>query len=157
MHLSIFARIAFAFSLMCLINVEAHAAPYELTVYSDEISAPGETEIEARFSLAKPRSTSVSTGHVAQVLTEINYGLSNGWEVGIEIPAVSANSVRKIEGFAVEVQYIAPHDKTGGWYWGVRSDLGRIVSLYEDDTALSLKFNPILGFLFDDNYLGRSH
>ena len=146
MHLTTPACIALACYLTFFINLNAQAAPYELTVYSDDISALGETEIETRFSLAKPRSSSMSTGLVTQVLTEINYGIAKGWEVGIEIPAVYSNSMRKLAGIAFEVQYVAPHDKIRGWYWGVRSDLGRIVSLYEDDTALSLEFNPILGF-----------
>ena len=146
MHLLQFAHLALACALTCLINSNAQAAAYDVTVYSDEMSAPGESEIEARFSLAKPRSASVSTGLVTQALTEINYGIANGWEIGIQIPAVLSNPDRKLAGFALEVQYVAPHDKSSGWYWGFRSEIGRTVSLYEDDTAFSMEFNPIVGF-----------
>lgn len=146
MSISIFCRIALTCSLTFLINLDAQAAAYDLTVYSDEMSAPGETEIEARFSLAKPRSASVSTGLVTQALTEINYGIAKGWEIGIQIPAVYSNSERKLAGFAFELQYVAPHDKSSGWYWGFRSEIGRTLSLYEDDTALSIELNPIVGF-----------
>lgn len=146
MHPSVIARMALASSMLLLVNETTHAAAYELTVYSDEISAPEETEVEVMYSLAKPRSKSVSTGRVSQLLGEMNYGIAKGWEVGIEIPALIASSTRKVEGFALEVQYVAPHDKAGGWYWGGRSDIGRIVSLYEDDPALSLELNPILGY-----------
>ena len=146
MYLSKFTLVALAFLLTCLINPNAQAAAYDLTVYSDEISAPGETEIEARFSVAKPRSSSVSTGLVTQALSEINYGIAKGWEIGIQIPALYSNSERKLAGFAFEVQYVAPYDKSSGWYWGFRSEIGRTVSLYEDDTALSMELNPIVGF-----------
>lgn len=150
MHLSTFSRITLACSLTFLINPNAQAAPYELTVHSDEMSAPGETEIETRFSLAKPRSSSVSTGLVTQALTEISYGIAPRWVVGIEIPAVYSNAARKLAGIAFEVQYVAPHDKGRGWYWGLRSEVGRMVSLHEDDTALSLELNPIIGFRGND-------
>jgi len=150
MYFSKFARIALACSLTFLLNLNVQAAPYALTVYSDEISAPGETEIEARFSQAKPRSSWVSTGLVTQALTEISYGIAPGWAVGIEIPAVYSNSAKKLAGIAFEVQYVAPHDKSKGWYWGVRSEVGRIMSLYEDDTALSLELNPVIGFRGND-------
>ena len=142
----LFSRIALACTLTFFINPKAMAAAYDLTVYSDEMSAPGETEIEARFSLAKPRSSSVSTGLVTQALIEINYGIAKGWEIGIQIPAVHSNTERKLAGIAFEAQYVAPHDKSSGWYWGVRSEMGRTVSLYEDDTALSVELNPIVGF-----------
>ena len=146
MYSSKFALIALVCLLTYLINPNAQAAAYDLTVYSDEMSAPGETEIEARFSLAKPRSSSVSTGLVTQALIEINYGIAKGWEIGIQIPAVYSNTERKLAGIAFEAQYVAPHDKNSGWYWGVRSEIGRTVSLYEDDTALSVELNPIVGF-----------
>ena len=146
MHLIKFTLFALACSLTYLINSNAQAAAYDVTVYSDEMSAPGESEIEARFSLAKPRSSSVSTGLVTQALTEINYGIAKGWEIGIQIPAVLSNSDRKLAGFAFEVQYVAPHDKSSGWYWGFRSEIGRTVSLYEDDAAFSMELNPIVGF-----------
>jgi hypothetical protein len=150
MHLSQFTLPALACALTYLINSNVQAAAYDLTVYSDEMSALGESEIEARVSLAKPRSASVSTGLVTQALTEINYGIAKGWEIGIQIPAVYSNSERKLAGIAFEMQYVAPHDKSMGWYWGVRSEIGRTVSLYEDDTALSMELNPILGFRSKD-------
>jgi hypothetical protein len=124
----------------------ASAASYELTVYSDEISAPGELEFESLASLARPRAGTGLPGHVWQALGEINYGVAKGWELGLELPAVYATGRHKIEGLALEAQYVAPHDKTHGWFWGVRSDIGRVASLYEDDTALSLEVDPIVGY-----------
>ena len=78
MHPSVIARMALASSMLLLVNETTHAAAYELTVYSDEISAPEETEVEVMYSLAKPRSKSVSTGRVSQLLGEMNYGIAKG-------------------------------------------------------------------------------
>lgn len=124
----------------------ALAAPYELTVYSDDMAALGETEFETIFSLARPSHNTGLTGRVGQMLTEVSYGIAKNWAVGIDLPAVWADQRRKLQGFAAEVQYVAPHDKTSGWYWGLRSGIGRIASVYEDDTALSLELNPIIGY-----------
>jgi len=153
MFISIFFRITLACSLTFLINLDALTAPYDITVYSDEMSSPGETEIEARLSLAKPRSSSVSNGIVTQALTEINYGIAKGWEIGVQIPAVYSNSERKLAGIAFEVQYVAPHDKSSGWYWGARSEIGRTVSLYEDYDALSMELTTIFGFRGKDYHI----
>lgn len=140
------ARITAACLLALGATTLASAAPYELTVYSDEISATGEVEVESVMSLARPRAGTGLPGHVWQVLGEVNYGFAKGWELGLELPAVYATGRHKVEGLAVELQYIVPHDKTQGWFWGVRADLGRIASLYEDDTALSLELDPVIGF-----------
>jgi hypothetical protein len=133
-------------SILALCTVtSATAAPYELTVYSDDIAAPGETEFETIFSMARPRSSSLPA-RVGQMLTEVSYGVAKDWAIGIELPAAYADRLHKVQGLAVEVQYVAPHDKTGGWYWGIRGGLGRIVSVYEDDTAMSAELNPIIGY-----------
>lgn len=139
-------RIALSCSLALGAAMTAHAASYELQVYGDEISAKGEIEAESVFSVARPRSGTGLTGHVEQFLAELNYGIAKNWEIGLELPAVYSDQRRKVEGLAVEAQYLAPHDKTGGWYWGVRADLGRVASVYEDDTAMSLELNPIIGY-----------
>jgi hypothetical protein len=139
-------RITAACLLALGISTAASAAPYELAVYTDEIAAVGEVEFETVLSLAHPRAGKELPGHVWQALGEVNYGFAKGWEVGLEVPAVYATGRHKVQGLAVELQYIAPHDKTSGWVWGVRADLGRIASLYEDDTALSLELNPIIGY-----------
>lgn len=137
---------ALAFTLAWCAAAPAQAAPYELTVYSDDIAAPGETELETTFSVARPRSAAVSTSPVGQMLLEVTHGLAPGLAIGIELPAVYTSQTRKLQGMAMELHYVAPHNKAGGWFWGVRGGLGRIASVYEDDTALSVEINPIIGY-----------
>ena len=131
--------------LLCTVT-SAISAPYELTVYSDDIASPGETEFETIISLARPSSGNPLTGRVGQMLTEVSYGLAKNWAIGIDVVGVYSDPLHKMEGLALEVQYVAPHNKTSGWYWGIRSGIGRIASVYEDDTALSLELNPIIGY-----------
>lgn len=134
----------------CLLSLcpvaQAVAAPYELTVYSRDMAAPGETEFETIFSLARPTSRSHLSGRIGQMLAEVNYGIALGWEVGVQVPAVYSNQRRKVQGVALELQYVAPHDKASGWYWGIRGEVGRTASVYEDDTARSIEINPIIGY-----------
>jgi hypothetical protein len=132
-------------ALLCALST-AHAARYELTVYSDDVSEKDEFEVETLFSLARPRTTPEGpSGRVGQMLTEVNYGLGHGFEIGLEIPGAYTNQQRKLQGLAVEAQYVAPHDKDQGWYWGVRADMGRVRSVYDDDSAAAIEVNPILG------------
>ena len=119
----------------------ALAAPYELTVYSDDQPALGETELETIFSLARPSRRTGLTGRVGQALAELSYGVVENWSVGVELPAVYADQRRKFQGFAVEAQYVAPRDKTSHWFWGLGGGVGRAKSLYEDDNVLSLEVN----------------
>jgi hypothetical protein len=131
--------------LLCTIT-SAIAAPYQLTVYSDDLAALGETEVETIFSVARPRRSTGLAGRVGQMLAEVSYGVAKNWAIGLDIPAVYAEQLHKVQGLAAEVQYVAPRDKTSGWYWGLRSGIGRIASVYEDDTALTLELNPIIGY-----------
>lgn len=138
-------------SLILTMASLAYAAPYELTVHSDEIASPGEIEQEYIFSVARPRADSQLPTRIGQMLVEVQYGVAKGWIVGIALPAVYSSQAQKLQGAALEAQYIAPHSKTGAWYWGVRGEISRFASLYEDHTALSLDINPILGYR-DPNY-----
>ncbi len=142
------ARLSLACLLALLAATTAHAAPYELTVYSDDISAPGETEFESVFSIARPASRTGLDGHVEQALGEINYGIAKGFEIGLELPASYSEHRLREDGLAIEIEYLAPHDKVDGWFVGIRGDLGRVRSAYDDDAAAAtdLDLDPIIGY-----------
>jgi hypothetical protein len=123
------------------------AAPYELTVYADDLPEPGEGEVETIFSFAKPRpDDDLHATRVTQAQGEIGYGLRKGWALGLQIPAVDAGQTRKIEGAAVELQYVAPHDDTVGGYWGLRGEIGRQASVYENRADTGIELNPVIGY-----------
>jgi hypothetical protein len=121
-------------------------APYELVVYSDDMAAPGEMEFEAVASLARRGAGQGLPRRVGQLLSELNYGIANGWAVGLELPFTYAAGRHKAEGLAVELQYVAPHDDDDGWFWGMRASLGRTTSLREVDAQTSLEVNPLVGY-----------
>ena len=122
------------------------AAPYELSVYSDDLPEKGETETELIFSFAQPRpDDDVPKGKISQTLAEISYGIAPGWAVGIELPGVHADGTSRLEGLKGEVQFVAPHEKNG-WYWGVRCDIGYESSVYEAHGGNGTDINPIIGF-----------
>ena len=67
----------------------SQAAGCELTVYGDDIAQAGEFEAETTFSIARSRTNLVpGVRLIYQGLAEINYGLTRGWAVGSEVPAV---------------------------------------------------------------------
>ncbi len=80
------------------------------------------------------------------VFFEVDYGLGKDWSVGLELPGVIAGQTRKLEGLALELQYVAPHDKTNGWYWGIRGDVAHQSSVYESEAGNSIDLNPIIGY-----------
>ena len=129
------------------------SAPYELTVYSDDLPEKGETEVELTMSLAKPRpDDDVPKGKISQVLAEYSYGVASGWAVGIELPGVNANHSSKLEGLKGEIQFVAPHEKNG-WYWGARCDIGYESSVYETKGGNGADINPIIGYRWSSWHL----
>ncbi len=108
---------------------------------------PGEGELETVFSYAKPRpDDDLRANHVTQAQIELGYGLSKEWAVGLEIPAAFAGRTHKVQGANIELEYVAPHDPAQGGYVGLRAEVGREASVYENEVENALEFNPILGY-----------
>jgi hypothetical protein len=125
----------------------AHAASYELRIYSDDIPKQGESEIELIMSVAKPKMNSEGlNGRVAQTLIEYGYGLGNGWAIGLELPTSHVQGQHKVEGLKLEAQFVTEHSKDQGAYWGVRTDVGYTSTPYEPQGSNSMGINPIWGF-----------
>jgi hypothetical protein len=141
------SKICFAFILMLFFCKVPLAAPYELTVYSDEVPKEGESEIEILSSLARINSTSLRLkGNIIQNLIEYNYGLSNQVAIGFELPSSNFHGQSKFQGLKAEIQILPDHDRNSGWYYGVRADFGYEASEYENTGSHALEVNTILGF-----------
>lgn len=140
-------RFALLALLLCTASSLTSAAGYELTVYGGDVAKAGEMEGEVVLSLARPRAGLANgSGRVWQALTEINYGLGRGWEIGLELPAVWTHDKRRLQGAALEIQYQAPSEGPHGWFWGVRADVGRIASVYEPEAEAGIEINPVIGY-----------
>jgi hypothetical protein len=136
-----------ASALFCACQFEAQAAPYELRVYSDDIPAANESDIEWLASIARPQAGNHRPqGYVTQTLVEYGYGLGKGWSVGFELPMSHADGHTQLNGLKAEVQYVAEHEMGQGLYWGVRSDVGYTSSPYEAQGLHSMDINPIVGY-----------
>jgi hypothetical protein len=135
------------FVFLIVFSQLTQAAPYELTVYSDDLPSRGEAELEILSSLAKINTDEFGIrGNVIQNLIEYNYGLSNELSVGIELPNSIYQHQSKLQGFKAEIQFVPIHDKKSGWYYGIRADYGYESSVYENNGAHGFDINPIIGF-----------
>jgi len=139
--------LSFTFFLFLIFSSQStQSAPYELTVYSDDLPSRGEAELEILSSLAKVNTDDFGVrSNVIQNLIEYNFGLSNEISVGIEFPNSIYQNHSKLQGLKAEIQYVPEHEKILGWYYGIRADYGFESSVYENTGAHGFDINPIIG------------
>jgi hypothetical protein len=128
----------------------ATAAPNDIRVLTDDISAPGTTNGEFQASLARPPATPpLGSGLVFQGLVELAYGIADHWEISAQLPVAKVHGGWYANGINTELQYIAPHDDDDGYYWGARAELG-YASPVDEARAWHVELRPILGYRFSD-------
>ena len=120
-----------AAALLLLFAVRpALAAPEEVEVYRDEVTAAGELSVEVNqnYVLSGPRgdapSGAFSPVHLYRFTPELNYGLARNWEVGALAVAAVRNQALDVHGLKTHVRYIAPRPQTSPWYWGFNAEVG---------------------------------
>lgn len=139
--------------LLCVVLCRAFAAsaaPNDIRVLTDDISAPGTKNIEFQASFASPsRNSLLSYGLVFQGLAEFAYGFAEHWEISAQVPVTRLNGAWFASGINAELQYVAPHDDDDGFYWGARGELGYASTVGEKRTW-QVEIRPILGYRFSD-------
>lgn len=138
-----------AFLLATVASVAAPpvlAAPDEIRVMTDELADAGEFSLELHAASVRARAGS-ATHHVGQGLAELAYGVSETVEVSVQLP-VSKQPGWRANGANLEMQYIAPHDRQSGPYWGARVELGHARAPLEAGMTSSLEVRPIVGYRF---------
>ena len=127
-------------------TVIAQAAPYEITVLTDELTEPGDHAIELHLNLFKPapRADSAS-GKVAQSLLEYSFGLSKTMQLSVQLPVSRVAGRWYGNGIRGELQYVAPHDDDDGGYWGVRGEVGYDRPVGEA-SVVAVEVLPIIGY-----------
>jgi hypothetical protein len=130
----------------------ATAAPEEIQVYLDDMSAPGQFGLDVHNNYVPSGSTRPSypgeqpPGHVYRLTPEFYYGLSETLELGLYVLTTrSAQSDLHVEGGKVRIKYIAPHDKDEGLFWGVDLEAGR-TNLRVSPTPWNAELKGILGY-----------
>jgi hypothetical protein len=125
----------------------AVAAPADLRVLTDDITATGKKTFEFQSSLARPgRTTAIGEDVVYQGLAELAYGIADHWEISAQLPVSRVNGNWYANGANAELQYIAPHDDDEGFYWGGRTELGYLIPI--EARAWHAELRPILGYRF---------
>ena len=103
----------------------AQAAPYEITVLTDELTEPSDHAIELHLNLAKPAPRGEFTsGKVAQILIEYSFGLSKTTQLSVQLPVSRVAGRWNGNGIRGELQYVVPHNDDEGGYWGLRGEIG---------------------------------
>lgn len=130
----------------------ALGAPNEIKVFTDELAGYGENTLETHVNKAsRAGPTAVNRLAPLQVMPEYSYGLWRNWEFSVQLPAASSRDSARLEGARAELQYVAPHDDSKGFYWGVNFELARIARIGEA-TFWNVELIPILGYR-----IGRWH
>ena len=124
----------------------AQAAPYEITVLTDELTEPSDHAIELHLNLAKPAPRGEFTsGKVAQILIEYSFGLSKTTQLSVQLPVSRVAGRWHGNGIRGELQYVAPHNDDESGYWGLRGEIGYDKSVGEA-SVVGLELLPIIGY-----------
>jgi len=135
--LDLFLRVLAATFISCPLANNAAAAPNEIKIFTDELASYGEHTLETHVN--KASSTPL------QVMPEYSYGIWHNWEFSLQLPAAFGQDASRLEGYRTELQYVAPHDKDAGFYWGVNFELARI-ERPGDASFWNIELIPILGY-----------
>lgn len=129
-----------------------HAAPEEIQVYMDDMSAPGQFGVDVHNNFVPSGAKTPGYAgeqpphHVYRLTPEFYYGLSKTVELGLYILTTRApDGSFHNDGAKVRVKYIAPHDPDTGWFWGANLEVGR-TSLRVSETPWNAELKGILGY-----------
>jgi len=108
------------------------AAPEEIQVYMDDMSAPGQFGLDVHNNYVISGTTTPSypgelpTEHVYRLTPEFYYGLTKTLELGFYVLTTDgAGDSVHTDGAKVRLKYVAPHDAETGFYWGLNLEIGR--------------------------------
>jgi hypothetical protein len=107
------------------------AAPEEIQVYLDDMSAPGHFGVDVHNNFVIAGSTVASypgeqpPGHVFRLTPEFYYGLSPTVELGLYVLSTHApDGGSQLDGAKLRVKFVAPHDPAAGPFWGANLEIG---------------------------------
>jgi hypothetical protein len=127
----------------------AHAAPNEIKVFTDELANLGEHTLESHVNKASSPGPKVEDReNPLRIMPEYSYGVWKNWEFSLQLPLAFTSEQAKLEGYRVELQYVAPHDDERGFYWGANFELSRIDRLGEQP-FWNAEFIPIFGYRWE--------
>jgi len=131
------------------------AAPEEIQIYVDDMSAPGHfgMDVHNNYVLSGSGTPDYPGAqppvHVYRLTPEFYYGLTNTVELGLY--TLSTHPVPgdwHYDGTKVRIKYIAPHDASHGAFYGVNFELGD-TSLRVSEDPWNAELKGILGYRTD--------
>ncbi|MDY7549215.1 hypothetical protein QN379_14155 [Glaciimonas sp. Gout2] len=133
-------------------SLPVQAAPEEVQVYMDDLSGPGHFGLDVHNNyVISGADTPAYKGelpprHVYRLTPEFYYGLTKTIELGLYVLTTrDAQGGTHNEGGKVRIKYIAPHDATTGFFWGVNLEAGK-TNLRVSEMAWNAQLKGILGY-----------
>lgn len=130
----------------------ALAAPEEIQVYLDDLSAPGQfgLDVHNNYVLSGAKQPSypgeLPPYHVYRLTPEFYYGLTPTLELGAYLLTSRApQGTVSVDGSKLRLKYVAPHDAKAGAFWGLNLEVGRS-SKAVSETAWNAELKGILGW-----------
>jgi len=130
---------------LSLSSTGIQGAPHEIKVFTDELASYGEHTLEThanKASRAGPQSSQRATP--LQLMPEYSYGIRRNWELSLQLPVSEERGHIRSDGYRAELQYVAPHDETEGFYWGVNVELANVRER-DEPRFWNTELIPILG------------
>lgn len=142
-------------ALITLVNpIACLAAPEEIQVYMDDMSAPGQFGLDVHNNYVTSGSQqpaypgALPALHQYRLTPEFYVGLTNELELGFYVLTTrAADNTSYIEGEKARIKYIAPHDATSGVFWGMNLEVGR-TNLLASPVPWNAEVKGILGYRY---------
>ena len=133
------------------------ALPDEIQVYTDDLAAPGERDLELHVNTTlRGRSTPDYPGEVPpargiRVTPEVSWGLAPGWDWGLYLPFVRSGAGSEFfAGPRARVKWVPlrPTDGGSGWFAGLNAEVSFVERRFEE-ARHTLELRPIVGYRND--------
>jgi hypothetical protein len=112
----------------------AHAAPEEIQVYIDDMSAQGQFGLDVHTNfvptgdLIHDYAGEQQSRDRLRVTPEFAYGLTPNVELGAYLPLATVDESGRvgINGAKLRIKYIAPKAEDQTWFWGANFEIGGV-------------------------------
>lgn len=134
------------------LSSSCHAAPEEIQVYMDDMSAPKKFGVDVHNNYVVSGSGEANyageapTRHMYRLTPEFYYGVSDTVELGLYL--LTTRDIPgdfHVDGSKVRIKYVAPHDAENGFFWGANLELGRS-SLRVSELPWNAQLKGIVGY-----------
>lgn len=143
--------VCLGFGLLVLTGV-AQAAPEEIQVYIDDLTAPGSfgTDVHNNYVVSGSSTPDYPGGeapeHLYRLTPEFYYGATDSLELGLYLlTTTQPGRDLMFDGPKVRLKFIAPHDESAGAFWGANLEIGK-TSLRVSEQPWGTELKGIWGY-----------